>query len=191
MATGRARSVAINDVVTPYDATQLSSTFIDFELRHESAEREVVVISILASELKEKVARYETRRVDIATAATLDEKREIFPSPHTYATAAAGSEELLARAVVGALPQFPELMIRARIRGMVRVHVAVSPAGEVTSVSVTKSLPFGADAAVLEAVHRWQFRRGAPVSGDIVFHFEDVSAERFRELTSNSPPSGD
>lgn len=188
----RAGSLAINEIVTPYDAWELAydlHAFVNFELRHESDAREVVVVSIPISELDEP-ERYETRRVDVATATLIDEKREIFPSPHTYATAAAGSEELFSRAVLGVLPSFPEVMIKARIRGLVRIHVVVSDDGRVQSASMVKPLPFGADTAAIEAARQWKFQRGTTMSGDIVFHFEDVAAETYRDLMLKSPPTG-
>jgi len=182
----RAGGLKAGDVFTDYDIRTLGDHLfsdVDFTLEHDGEGREIVVISVNSG------AAMTTRRIDVATARLLDEKREISPSPRVYATAAAGSETLFSRAFAGPLPAFPPMMINARIRGTVGIHVVVSENGDVVETKLSKSIPFGADAAALEAVKHWKFRRSRTMtSGDILFHFADLSEEKWRELMRDAPP---
>jgi len=190
---GRVGMLRANDIFTDHDIWQLaysSSGGIDATLEHTSEDREVIVLSILASFDERKKPRYETRRIDVATAKLLDEKREIFPSPHVYTSAASGSDGFFSRATLGPLPEFPPIMIKARVRGMVGLHVVVSENGDVVGVKVNKALPLGGTEAALDAVKHWKFRRSrAQTSGDVVFHFEDISTAKWTELMRDSPPT--
>jgi TonB family protein len=208
----RIGTLKFGDIATPNDIERLWSDSVMWELRHETADREVVVLSFPTSPKKLEL------RVDIATALLLDPKREIFPAPHAYATAAAGparsygepstpdcaaaygaaglarveSRELVARAVRAPAPEFPPVELRARIRGTVVVDVIVSEEGNVICTRSTSST-FGFSEAAVAAARRWRFRPfrtgGDPsrVAGEILFHFEDVDEETWRELMQTSP----
>jgi hypothetical protein len=82
----RVGTLTAGDVLDAHDIDRLSSYDIDWELRHESEEREVVVLSIP----KATKGRQELR-IDLATAALLDPKRAIYPAPHAYGTAVDGA----------------------------------------------------------------------------------------------------
>ena len=196
------------DVLNAYDIDRLSTFDINWELRHESEEREVVVLSIPNAPKGEQELR-----IDLTTAVMLDPKREIFPSPHAYATAAAGparsyetpsspdcvaayaaanlvrvdSSRFVARAVHAPAPEFPRVALLARVRASVVVDVIVSESGDVICTRSTAK-PFGLSAAAVEAAKRWKFRPfGGSVAGEILFHFEDVDEETWRDVMRRSP----
>jgi len=179
-------SLTVDDAFTPSDVLQLTMHRIDpdIQLRHESQDREVVILSMPRPREEGKELRNEERRVDIATAAPLDPKRDIYPVPRGYATPAdprlvtrvydptptrcgtvfadpglvrIDSTSLFARAVRGSLPEFPSVAVKARIRGNVRVEVVVSENGDVLCTRNTP-LPFGLDRAAADAASRWKFR---------------------------------
>src|ERR1051326_1300480 len=181
----RAGGLKANDVFTDYDIWRLAYDLLpdlDFKLEQDGEGRELVVISVDQGAA--------TRRVDVATARLLDEKREIFPPPRIYATAGAGSETLFSRAFAGPLPAFPPIMIKARVRGVAGVHIVVSENGDVVEATVIKPLAFGGDAAALEAVKHWKFRRSRTItSGDILFHFAHLTEEKWREMMRDAPPA--
>jgi hypothetical protein len=195
------------DALSPNDISRLSSDGIHWELRHETVDREVVVLAFPTSPKKQEV------RVDLATAVMLDPKREIFPSPHAYATAAAGpvqsyetpsspdcvaaygaanlvrvdSSRFVAQALHAPAPEFPRMALLARVRANVVVDVIVSESGDVICTRSTAK-PFGLSAAAVEAAKRWKFRPfGGRVAGEILFHFEDVDEETWRDLMRRSP----
>ena len=181
----RAGRLKANDVFTDQDVLTLVNDLfpdIDFKLEQDGEGRELVVISV-----DQGIA---TRHIDVATARLLDAKREIFPSPRVYATAGAGSETLFSRAFAGPLPAFPPIMIKARVRGVAGVHIVVSENGDVVEATVIKPLAFGSDAAALEAVKHWKFRRSRTItSGDILFHFAHLTEEKWREMMRDAPPA--
>jgi TonB family protein len=211
----RVGALSAGDIITPSDIQQMnfSSAYgpVSLGLKRESDAREVVVVSIPAPSRDGKSLRSEERRIDLATVALLDEKRSVLPGPRTWATAAGpfrqrpfasasadcaaaaegakpiDSERLLAAALDAPPPVFPEVAIKARIRGLVTVEVLVSERGEVVCARPTP-LPFGIDSAAVEAARHWTFRPfrvdGQPVkvTGEILFHFQDVDEETFRAL---------
>ena len=209
----RVGTLTAGDVLNLHDIDRLSSFDIDWELRHESEEREVVVLSI-ANAPKGK----QELRIDLATAALLDPKRAIYPTPHAYGTAVDGAPKrpyvqtsadctapydpadvvrvdsrlLLARTVRGPLPEFPSVAARARLTMTVTVEVLVSESGGVLCTRNTAA-PFGISAAAVAAARQWTFKPlrvgGRPVkmAGEILFHFEDVDEETWSELMRRSP----
>src|SRR5258708_655358 len=86
----QAGALKVVDVFTPSDVLQFSLNRVgaDFSLRHETQDREVVVIAIPTPRQEGKEMRYVERRVDVATAEVLDERRNIYPVPRSYATPA-------------------------------------------------------------------------------------------------------
>ncbi|HYU26905.1 MAG TPA: energy transducer TonB [Thermoanaerobaculia bacterium] len=204
----RVGTLTAGDVLNVYDIERLSPFDINWELRHESEEREVVVLSIPnAPKGKQEL------RVDLATAVMLDLRREIFPSPHAYATAAAGpagsyetpsspdcvaaydaanlvrvdSSRFVAQAVQAPAPELPRVALLVRMRASVVVDVIVSESGDVICTRSTAK-PFGLSAAAVEAAKRWKFRPfGGRVAGEILFRFEDVDEESWHDLVRRSP----
>src|SRR5207249_2070758 len=71
-------SLTVDDAFTPSDVLQLTMSRIDpdVRLRHESQDGEVIVLSVPAAREEGKEPRDEERRVDVATAAMLDPKRD-------------------------------------------------------------------------------------------------------------------
>ncbi|HXA19300.1 MAG TPA: TonB family protein [Thermoanaerobaculia bacterium] len=183
----RVGALKVGDVFTPSDVLQLSLGHVvpDWQLRHESQDQEVVVLSVPARRKEGTEPRYEERRIDIATVVLLDPRRDIYPVPRSYATpatdpryagrpydpqspdcAAAYAKADLVRidprrffsqAVLGPAPEFPPVAIKVRIRGVVSVEVVVSESGDVLCTRNTR-LPFGLDHAAVEAARRWKFR---------------------------------
>ena len=182
------RSITLGDLgADTYDAGRLHySDWIVYELRAESDAREVVVFSIEGQE----------RRVDLATGELLDPKHELFPHPHVFVTAAPSqqSAEFLSRALLGPLPEYPDIAMKARVGGTVLVSLVVSEAGKVTSVEVLMPRPFGLDTATIEAAKRWIFipqkRDGRPVqfTGELLFHFQNVWEDVWKEAMQHAPP---
>jgi TonB family protein len=219
----RIGALKVEDVFTPSDVLQISlgHMVLAYQLRHESQDQEVVVLSVPVPRKEGNEPRYEERRIDVATAAVLDPRRDIYPVPRGYATpatdpqyvgrpydpqspACAAAADLVsidprrffAQAVLGPAPAFPPVAIKARIRGVVSVEVVVSESGDVLCTRNTR-FPFGLDHAAVEAARRWKFRpfivNGHPVkaAGEILFHFQDVDEETWQALLRNAPPSGE
>lgn len=183
----RVGALKVEDVFTPSDVLQLSLGHVvpDYQLRHESQDQEVVVLSVPVPRTEGNEPRYEERRIDVATAALLDSRRDIYPVPRSYttpatdprytgrpydpqspdcATAYADADlvridprRFFAQAVLGPAPEFPPVAIKARIRGVVSVEVVVSESGDVLCTRNTR-FPFGLDHAAVEAARRWKFR---------------------------------
>jgi TonB family protein len=153
---------------------------IEHALRHETATRELLVLSLGGQE----------RRIDLANGALLDEKRDIFPAPHTWVTpAGVDSQPFFARAVRGPLPQYPIVAVKARISGQAIVDLFVSEAGDVVSAQVVKPLPFGLSEAALEAARAWKFRPSpAPFHVQLDFHFQTVDEMTWRQHLREQPP---
>lgn len=156
------------------------------------------------------------RRIDLRTGVLLDEKRAIFPTARVFVTPVGSdhvrlrfdpetrecsaptvhvdSQELFAHAAVAPLPQFPAIAERAGVRGAIEVEVVVSPNGDVLCARSESSV-FGMGPAAAAAVRQWKFSRfvvaGRPVGvfGDLLFHFEDVDDDTWREIVRNSPPT--
>jgi TonB family protein len=84
-----------------------------------------------------------------------------------------GAEELLQRAVVKVMPEYPEVASKARITGRIHVEMVVARDGTIEAVRIDP-LPFGMDLAVKEALLKWQFAPGERVSGAFTFRFEIV-----------------
>lgn len=221
----RVGGFTVGDVFNSYDVLQLSSSSgVSFTLRHETEDREVVVLSIAAPHEEGKEQRYVERRVDVVTAALLDEKREIYPAPHVYAepgirdrrrdtdygpsspgcAVVFGDPQLVridptrlfSQAVRGPMPSFPTIALKARIRGVVWVDVAVSESGDVLCAR-SRRFPFGLDAVAIKAVRRWKFRpfridgHATRVAGEVLVHFKDVDQETWSEVVRRSPPGDD
>lgn len=87
------------------------------------------------------------------------------------------SQELLDRAIVRPLPEYPTVASRARVSGIVGVQVVAGRDGKVETAHIVKPLPFGLDEAVRKAIARWEFTPGdARISGVLAFRFEIVRA---------------
>ena len=209
-------SLNVGDVLGSWDLWNVSwmrNSEAVYGLRQESDGREVFVVKIETSD-----ENWVERRIDVATVALLDPKTDIFPKPRVYATpvdvplrdylappadcAAAfdapdvvrmQSRHLYGRAVSGPMPMFPEVMQKARIRGPVIVDVVVSEDGDVLCSRASK-LPFGGTEAASNAARRWRFTpmwidgRRVKFAGELVFHFEDVDEEKWRDLMRYAPP---
>ncbi|HEX7679615.1 MAG TPA: TonB family protein [Thermoanaerobaculia bacterium] len=180
----RVGALKVEDVFTPSDVLQLSRGHVPVcQLRHESQDQEVVVLSVYVPQQEGNEPRYEERRIDVATAALLDPRRDIYPVPRSYATPATDRQyagraydpqspdcaaayadlvrvdprRFFAQVVLGPAPEFPPVALKARIRGVVSVEVVVSESGDVLCTRNTR-LPFGLDQAAVEAARRWKFR---------------------------------
>jgi hypothetical protein len=207
--------VRMGEIANDHDRIQLQSFRpIEFALRHESDTREVVVITI-PSRFERDIAR-----VDVTTGKLLDEASPIFPAPHTFVTPASDewqnrtyapnpecaaaiekpdvirmdSARFLNEALLGPLPEYPIVALKARVSGFVRVRMLVSERGEVLCFQ-TSAFPFGVDLATAEAAPRWLFRplsidgHRVKFTGEFIFHFEDVYDEKWKEAMRNSPPN--
>jgi len=190
----RVGALDVRDVFTAYDSWNLPP--LAFSTREEKDGREVLVISL---DLKNRTLE---RRIDLASATLLDEKRDLLPGPAVWVTPVGDapwrpyepaecalafkdatlvpldSEALLARATHAPLPEFPLVAVKARVRGVVRAEVAVAEDGSVACARHT-SFPFGIAPAAGAAVRQWRFApllvdgRAARYTGEVVFHFED------------------
>lgn len=70
-------------------------------------------------------------------------------------------------------PEYPVVAMKARISGIVRAQLVIGSDGTVTSVTITKPLPFGMDEAVRAALLQWTFDpQPEPFTGEIAFRFE-------------------
>jgi TonB family protein len=70
-------------------------------------------------------------------------------------------------------PEYPVVALKARISGIVRAQLVIGRDGTVTSVTITKPLPFGLDESVRTALRQWTFvPQPEPLSGEIAFRFE-------------------
>jgi protein TonB len=63
-------------------------------------------------------------------------------------------------AVLRVDPIYTEVARRARVQGIVIIEAVIDRQGNVTEAHVLKPLPFGLDAAALQAVKQWKFRPG-------------------------------
>jgi hypothetical protein len=186
----------VRDVLTSYDIRMIKS--VEFALRRESDTRESVVLTFPAPQ-----GKFVERRIDVATAQLIDPVVAIYPAPRVSIRAESAPRELLLPprecasqwddpnivrvepqmlfdlARTQPLPPFPDLMIKANIRGIVRVDVLVSEEGRVLCARASQ-LPFGGSEAALKAVREWTFRplviEGKPVkfAGEVLFSFKDV-----------------
>ncbi len=205
---GASRVVKVSDVITARDLWFLHDK--DLSIRHAVAAvdstREVVTLAI-PKPARSGEPELETRRVELATGALLDELRDLFPQPRAYATPFNGeaqgtdpavvhvaSAELFQRAVAGPLPEFPMVALRARIRGLTVIEVTVSDRGTVVSTRAVKALPFGITEAAVDAAKRWLFRplvvdgKRVPFRSEIVFHFVDTDEQTWNEAVRHAPP---
>ena len=207
------RSVVLtaSDVLTGgelYGLSLRSLPNIEYTLRHESDVREVLVLTFGPS--AKDVSRTEERRVDLATAALLDEKRDIRPQPRVYITPASDvsskwrlapapdcaaafqdqglvrvdSERLFAALVDAPLPPFPRIGLKAGVRAALPVDVIVSESGDV--LCTRHAVLFDFDIAE-DAARQWKFRPflvdGKPVKaiGELLFHFEDLDPDTWKQ----------
>ncbi len=179
----RIGALTLGDVFTPYDVHVMRREQVTFALREGA-----VVIAAGGTE----------RRIDLATAQMLDPKTPVFPWPHVYASAATTFRELqpppprcaaewddpnitrvetnafYARATTKPLPAFPELMIKANIRGSVLVDVLVASDGHVLCTRAS-NLPFGGTEAATNALSAWSFEPApAPYAGQLLVSFVDA-----------------
>jgi hypothetical protein len=198
----RLTEVAYADLLSPSDAAQVSrgaGDIKEFALRQERDGREVVVVTFEGPQKQEV-----ERRIDVATGALLDERRDIYPAPRVFVTPVRatdsprpyqpisaectvgfadavhlGSERFFSHAVDTPLPVFPSLALKVRIRGPIRLELLVSETGDVVCMR-RSTLPFGIDGVTDQAVPRWKFApyvvdgRAVKFAGELVLHFEDV-----------------
>jgi hypothetical protein len=210
-------SLKVDDVLGSWDLWNVVHGVryggVEYGLRPESDTREVFVVKIQISD-----TQWVERRIDVATAALLDPKTEVFPRPHAYATpvdvpprdylpapadcAAAfdapdvvrmQSRHFYSRAVFGPVPEYPWIMLRARVRGFVIVDVVVSEYGDVLCTRAS-GLPFGGTEAASNAARRWRFTpmtidgHRVKFAGELLFQFQDVDEEKWRDLMRYAPP---
>ena len=77
------------------------------------------------------------------------------------------------------MPEYPEVAIKARIKGIVRARLVIGRSGAVESVTIVKPLPFGMDEAVRTALLRWTFApQPEPFTGEVGFRFEILRPPR-------------
>ena len=82
-------------------------------------------------------------------------------------------DAVLPPAIHREIPEYPEVAIKVRIEGTVRAQLVIGRDGIVTSVTITKPLPFGLDEAVRTALRQWTFEpQPEPFTGEIAFRFE-------------------
>jgi len=202
----RAGALNLDDVFNPYDIMQFW-TFPRIELQAIDG-REVAVVTIDSAR----------RRVDLATVKLLDEKTDIYPRPRVYATPSTAARqrpyapvdcaamfddprlahvepaELFRRAAFGPLPVFPDIAIKARVRGTVNVEVVVAERGDVLCARSSYFL-FGIDTAARAAARGWWFRplrvngRAVPFTGELLFHFEDLDEQTWLAAMRDAPPA--
>ena len=210
-------SLKVEDVLGSWDLWNVIHGLryggVVYGLRPESDTREVFVVKIQTSDTE-----WVERRIDVATAVLLDPKVDIFPKPRAYvvpvdvspreylpapADCAAAfdapdvvrmqSRHFYGRAVFGPLPVFPDVMFKARVRGPVIVDVVVSEYGEVLCTRAS-GLPFGGTDAASNAARRWRFTpmtfdgRRVKFAGELLFQFQDVDEEKWRDLMRYAPP---
>ncbi len=99
--------------------------------------------------------------------------REALPEPAPVSASA-----LIERLTYGPLPNSPEIADKARIRGIVVVHLTVSPGGQVLCIRVLKGLPMDVDDAVVRTLLNWRF---APEPGTTLRTVSAPIAVRFEE----------
>lgn len=188
-------ALKVGDVLSQRDLWKI--TYEGAEVAYE-VQDEIFVMKVQRSETE-----WVERRIDLATAKLVDPKNDIFPLPRVTAIpvditlrdyadppadcAAAfydkgverlDSYEFYERAVVRADAVFPDVMIRARVRGPVIVDVVVSEEGEVLCTR-SSQLPFGGPQAAMDAVKQWKFTpmivdgRNVKFAGAVLFRFED------------------
>lgn len=119
-------------------------------------------------------------RISLATARRLEPLRDRYPSARTWVTV---SKQLLARVVDRPLPVYPPVAVRANISGSTLIEVTVSEEGRVLASRVLRPMPFGIDAAAMEAARKWTFKpQQAEWQGMLEFHFGWISEEECRRV---------
>lgn len=209
-------SLRVDEVVGRWDLSTVLWPLnnLEYELRHESDRSEVFVVKVPTT----STTKRGERRIDVATVTLLDPKTDLFPLPRVYTTpvdvpprdflpAAADcaaafdapdvvrmqSRHFYGRAVFGPVPVFPEVMFKARVRGPVIVDVVVSEYGDVLCTRAS-GLPFGGTQAASNAARRWRFTpmtidgHRVKFAGELLFQFQDVDEEMWRELMRYGPP---
>ena len=177
-------SLKVQDVFTSSDHWQIvTSVNVEYQVRDETF--------VLTTKRVE-------RAIDLTTAKLVGPKTDILPKPvvtagpvdiarREYAEPAADcaaafydkqveridTQQFFDRAIFRADATFPEIMLKARVRGPVIVDVVVSEDGEVLCTRASQ-LPFGGPQAAMEAVKQWKFTP-SPVkfAGELLFRFED------------------
>lgn len=193
------RNVRTLDVITRNDQRWLCRgiwTDVRWSI-HEEGLSPTLRATILVTDGKwdDPDARHETVDIDLATGATPQPDHDRCPTallvvaePDGAATrkhfviigdnapfeaadvVPVGAEELLQRAVVKVMPEYPEVASKARIAGRIHVEMVVDRDGSIEAVRI-EPLPFGMDLAVKEALLKWHFAPGERVSGAFTFRF--------------------
>ena len=166
------RQLGLNDLLEQEDIQQLrrsvSSIWWSGEHRIDEQQRRLV-LQIAAQRTEEVPLSLETGEV-------LVPKRRMFPPlprprvtwtgetiPSCEGAHALTAGELVERATLAPVPDYPTVARKARIAGTVLVDITISETGEVEKAVVVKPLPFGIDQAAHDAVGKWRFE---PVERD-------------------------
>lgn len=163
-SNGTVRTIAASEVFLPSDLDAVNRE--PFRLHSRLEGEQLVIDSVL--------------RFDLSTATRLDALRDRYPSPRGWGTA---SQEVLARTVKRAHPEYVQIAQKARISGSVVVEASISPEGRVVSTRMLKPLPFGLDKAALEAANRWTFvAQPEEWIATLEFHFRWIDDEECRRV---------
>lgn len=114
-------------------------------------------------------SRFATVEIDLAKERPMPE-RDLCPDAVRIE---AEPDAVLPPAIHRETPEYPEVAMKARVSGIVRAQLVIGRDGTVTSVTITKPLPFGLDEAVRTALVQWTFApQPEPFTGEIAFRFE-------------------
>lgn len=174
------RTLNVRDVFTPHDQLWLCSGRDAVRWSLGSALQAHVLVTDTIRDAPE--SRFATVEID------LDERH---PAPERdfcpdVVRIAADPGAILPSAIHREMPEYPVVAIKARISGVVRAQLVIGRDGTVTSVTITKPLPFGLDEAVRTALRQWTFEpQPEPFTGEIAFRFEVLRAPVI-EVTTTS-----
>ena len=183
------RTLRVRDVLTPNDQQWLCRGE-ESDVRFSVGETLRMTMLVTDGRWDDPQARHHTIVIDLATGKVAAPDRNHCPAALIIIPEAddglrrmrtdkdvvpLASQELLDRAVVRELPEYPEVAAKARISGRVGVQVIVGRDGSVETASIVKPLPFGLDQVVQSAIMKWHFVPNASrFSGLISFRFEIV-----------------
>jgi TonB family protein len=203
------RTLLVRDVVTRNDQQWLCrgpEDDVRFSI-HDNLGVPKLRVTMLVTEGKwdDAEARHATREIDLATGVNRLPDRDLCPAAILVVAEAddglaprrtflsigekdafdaddvvpIASAALLERAVTRVIPEYPEVAVKARIAGRVRVEVVVDRNGKVEAARI-HPLPFGIEQAVSTAIMGWTFEpypsaaEATRFSGSFIFRFDIV-----------------